>query len=142
MLRSQRALVFFGLLVAAFMLHVLLCDWRWKRVFTGSPDYSPPVVTCVQTERPGGPGQAWRTSRTGIFAARWISGGDAIVFGIVLPFVLLGLDGYLLLGWRHAARLERGACPVCGYDLRGAPPEVGPAPGKGCPECGWGRSTT
>jgi hypothetical protein len=38
---------------------------------------------------------------------------------------------------RRVIRVKRGRCPKCGYDLRGAPPEVGP--GGGCPECGWNR---
>jgi hypothetical protein len=37
---------------------------------------------------------------------------------------------------RRAIRIKRGRCPKCGYDLRGQ------LPGAGCPECGWGRSTT
>jgi hypothetical protein len=38
---------------------------------------------------------------------------------------------------RRVIRIKRGRCPKCGYDLRGAPPEVGA--GGGCPECGWKR---
>jgi hypothetical protein len=33
--------------------------------------------------------------------------------------------------WRHARRRPPGACPACGYDLRGVPATV-------CPECGTG----
>jgi hypothetical protein len=42
-------------------------------------------------------------------------------------------------GMRRHIRRKRGRCPKCGYDLRGQPPETGPAAGAGCPECGWNR---
>jgi hypothetical protein len=56
----------------------------------------------------------------------------AIILWLLIPgpFVL-----------RRLIRVRRGRCPKCGYDLRGQPPEVGAASGKGCPECGWRRET-
>jgi hypothetical protein len=59
---------------------------------------------------------------------------DTLFYAVILwllipgPFVL-----------RRVIRIKRGRCPKCGYDLRGQPPEVGAAPGRGCPECGWKR---
>ena len=54
----------------------------------------------------------------------------AIILWLLIPgpFVL-----------RRVIRIKRGRCPKCGYDLRGAPPEVGA--GAGCPECGWKRGS-
>jgi hypothetical protein len=50
---------------------------------------------------------------------------DTIVFAV--PWALLLLAPALV---RRRRRARRGACPKCGYDLRG---NVGPR----CPECGW-----
>ena len=35
--------------------------------------------------------------------------------------------------FRREIRRWRGCCLMCGYDLRGLPPD------RKCPECGWGR---
>jgi hypothetical protein len=35
---------------------------------------------------------------------------------------------------KRAIRRRRGRCPMCGYDLRGAPGLA-----AGCSECGWNR---
>ena len=58
---------------------------------------------------------------------------DAV--GMILS--LLGMLGYLVwLDWAHIMSrrlLKRGACPTCGYDLKGL------ATDTPCPECGKQR---
>ena len=51
---------------------------------------------------------------------------------------IVGLDVWLVLGWRHAARTARGLCPGCGYNLKGDSDQ----PADKCPECGWRRNET
>lgn len=72
-------------------------------------------------------------------AAMWLL-RDAV--GGILA--LLGVFGYLAwLDWpniKSRRRLKRGACPTCGYDMRGLTPTPdGPAP---CPECGHAPART
>ena len=127
MLKSQRRLVFISLLAAAWMLNVLLCDWHYKYIIPRSGQYR--IVTYAHRED-----QSRRAvPSTGLFTQPGVAGGTATVLGVVLPLGLLAADAYLLLGWRHAARLRKGCCPQCGYDLRGLPPD------RKCPECGWNR---
>jgi hypothetical protein len=127
--KSQRILVFAGLLVLAWILHVLLCDWVIKEPCKAESR----IIAYNHGRVPILGGMANPYHYTGLFAFSDDGRGFAVVFGIVLPLALIGTDVYLLLGWRHDARIERGLCPQCGYDLRGA------APGSGCPECGWNR---
>jgi hypothetical protein len=135
MLKSQRILVFTGLLVLAWLLHVLLCDWVIREPYKAESR----IITWNHGPILVGGGVANPEHFTGLCAFNKEGRGVAVVFGIVLPLALIGTDIYLLLGWRHQARLDGGLCPQCGYDLRGAPPEAGAAPGRGCPECGWNR---
>jgi hypothetical protein len=56
---------------------------------------------------------------------------------VVDTVVYAGLWGLLVVGGRgllRRARIGRGRCPLCAYEL-------GPSggTGAGCPECGWGR---
>jgi hypothetical protein len=57
---------------------------------------------------------------------------NTVVYGILIWILIRGS-----FALRSFIRRRRGRCPMCGYDLRGAPPEVGA--GDGCPECGWKR---
>jgi hypothetical protein len=66
---------------------------------------------------------------------RPLPSGFAINTAFYAIILWLLIPGPFLL--RRHIRIKRGRCPKCGYDLRGAPPEVGP--GGGCPECGWNR---
>ena len=126
MLKSQRRLVFISLLVAAWMLNVLLCDWHYRYWPTRSGFHR---IACYRHKEDA----SGRRTNTGLAARYGIDGGIAAVLGVVLPLGLLAADAYLLLGWRHAARLRKGCCPQCGYDLQGLPPD------RKCPECGWNR---
>ena len=129
MSRSQRILVFVSALVLAWMLHVLLCNWVVR-----APARSASRIVAYDHGQFPIPGIVNPLSHyTGLFASDRDGRNFAIVFGVVVPLALLCVDGYLLLGWRRAARLERGRCPKCGYDLRGKHD-------AGCPECGWNRA--
>lgn len=52
-----------------------------------------------------------------------------ILLPVLASGAILALAAWL--SWRHERQNEGGACPSCGYDLRG---DVA----SGCPECGWG----
>ena len=127
--KAQRTLVFVSLLLLAWLLHVLLCDWGY-RVHKPSQDYARIVAYQhgTTTDTYG------RTQYicTGLFTGAKVEPGTAIIWGVVIPLGLLCADAYLLLGWRQQSRLARGRCPNCGYNLRGKLD-------AGCPECGWGR---
>lgn len=59
---------------------------------------------------------------------------NTILYAAILwvPFALFALRR----GLRRVLRRRRGACLICGYDLRGT---SGGGGGGGCPECGWRR---
>ena len=140
MIRAQRILAFTGLLVVAWLLHTLLCEWRYK-VHKSSVRGSEILVVnagtlAVPARTPPGTPTKTRTEQavTGLFAQREPT-SFAIVFGVITPLVLLAVDVYLVLGWRYQSRLQSGRCPKCGYDLKG---NLADAAGK-CPECGWRR---
>ena len=73
-------------------------------------------------------------------------GYRGVPLGPLWPGFAVNTASYAIILWllipgpfvlRRVIRIRRGRCPKCGYDLRGAPPEVGT--GGGCPECGWKR---
>ncbi len=134
MIRSQRVLMAVGLLVVAGTLHAMLCEWDYHHTSTTR---MPCIVgykhePAVAQSR----GRSRHNWYTGLFAEPDVGKGIAVVFGVITPLVLVALDAYLLLGWRHAARMARGLCPRCGYDLRG----TGHRNAGRCPECGWRRA--
>ncbi len=134
MIRSQRVLVVVGLLTVAWLLHVMLCEWEYRRQATSTM----PRIVAYQHERT--PTQVRRGGRrteryTGLFVQRGVSHGIAAVFGVITPLVLVGVNACLLLGWRHAACVAQELCPQCGYSLVGLT-------GDKCPECGHTFSAT
>ncbi|MDY7107705.1 MAG: hypothetical protein SYC29_03620 [Planctomycetota bacterium] len=74
--------------------------------------------------------------------------GRVVPLAVIWPGFVVNTLFYAAVLWllipgpfvlRRMIRRKHGRCPKCGYDLRGQPPEVGAAPGKACPECGWNR---
>jgi hypothetical protein len=126
MLRSQRRLVACGLVLAAVLLHVNLCEWKFRSV-------ARPYDGTARRYRQQ-PIGGWSNESTlyrGLVSDTDVDLADAVVFGIVAPMGLMMTLAYLWMGWRREARVRRGLCAACGYDLRGR--EAGP-----CPECGAG----
>jgi len=124
--RAQRALAVLTLLLVAFTLHALICDWRIKAQVTRTSGIRPLMTWSHE--------QPW--VQTGLFSRRDgtpavipTSRVGAVVSGVACPLFLVGLSGYLVLGWMHEARTRRGFCGKCGYDLRSHS-------GGRCPECG------
>jgi hypothetical protein len=71
---------------------------------------------------------------------------DEVLFYPLVGVVLIG--SLFLIARRSSVisyfRRRRGACPQCGYELRGAL-DVSDLRGdlsRGCPECGWRRQAT
>src|SRR5262245_32202201 len=56
---------------------------------------------------------------------------NTVFYGLVW-WAIISAGVWLVGGGRAQARLRRGHCPACGYDLLGNVAE-------GCPECGWNR---
>ena len=89
----QRYFLFFGLLFMALLMHVMLCEWG-----SGSRYHLNSLITPILVHEgrggliPGG---------TGLYTGEQINKANAIVYGIVAPLMLLGIDFYLLLGWRQ-----------------------------------------
>lgn len=147
MTRSQRRLIAFGLPVIAVILHTTHCEWLIDRPYRASTivayDHSGVSAAGSRVRRP------IPDPRTGLVAQSGVHLEAAVFLGVVTPLLLLGLDAYLILGWRHAARRAAGLCAECGYDLRRTQadattnrdataarsrPDVMAAPR--CPECG------
>jgi hypothetical protein len=153
MLRSQRILVTLGLLLLAWLLHVNLCDWAFKKRLPwinegGASRYLHTIIWTWTHEQPTGPApvqprfapvqpQLSPNAYTGLLTQARVDRADAVVFGMALPLALVMLVMYLRLGWRRDARRRRGLCEACGYDLRGAAQADAP-----CPECGAVRART
>ncbi|MHC4992189.1 MAG: hypothetical protein ACYTGC_14550 [Planctomycetota bacterium] len=124
---AQRLLLIGSCLLAAALLHTVLCEWTLSGP-PGAANHIVVVLKQVPTSR-GGTAHVPR----GLVTATGVSKAEALTFGVVLPLLLLTYCIYLGLGWSRAARWERGECPGCGYDLRGH--DV-----KTCPECGCTRT--
>ena len=143
MTRGQRVLAFGGILALAFFLHTAHCEWHFKtnvgqvgRInYVRRPilTYEHGVIATRPTRSGGTRPSAW--VKTGLFAQS--STETAMTWGVAIPLFLLGLNAFLVMGWRHQSRVARGLCPQCSYDLRGDRKE----PADICPECGWQRSS-
>jgi hypothetical protein len=131
MVKSQRILVGVSLPLVAALMHLTLCDWKWR----GRADPGEPIL--VYHHRDGsGLGALGISVESGLFA-RTGSAQIALLFGVIAPVVLVLADTYLILGWRYQAALRRGRCPNCGYDRKGGNADPSPR----CPECGWSSSS-
>jgi hypothetical protein len=132
----------------AFPPHAGLRDppQRWRRCYGG------PVVAVwyglqwVDIVRTPGEYEVWGALDLGVTDAKGGRFPRVLPYRLIWRGMLINTVFYALILWllipgpfvlRRLIRLKRGRCPKCGYDLRGAPPEVGA--GGGCPECGWGR---
>ncbi len=127
MLKSQRILLIGGLILIACSLHMTLCEWIFR--VRGVP-WEPVEIIEYRHRIPDGPDLF-----TGLLAAPNVSHPVAVLVGVIVPLTLLGLVLFLVLGWRHGERLNRGLCPSCAYNLRGNSDK----PADVCPECGWQR---
>ncbi|MBL9148530.1 MAG: hypothetical protein JNM94_07530 [Phycisphaerae bacterium] len=127
MTNGQRAYWTIVLAAAATMLHLLLCRWGPASVQLGDVPPSAPLIT-FWTTHDRSTGRNWTCH--GLQAQYWVSRGDAAVFGVAIPFLLVATDVYLLAGWRARARRASGRCARCGYDMTSL------LAGSPCPECG------
>ena len=147
MLRSQRIIIIIGLALIAWLLHVNMCDWAFRRLVTtystgGGGRYTlicgwatEPVASTRTPAAPMPPNISMVDVHvTGLLAQQGISRREAMLVGIVLPVAMLTAALCLWLGVRHAGRIARGLCANCGYDLKGSPDAAK------CPECGAGTS--
>jgi hypothetical protein len=132
MLLSQRIVLIVGLLVVAWLLHVNLCDWKINEGVLAGDDHHREICAWVTTEDAATPGSAIpKDAYTGLFTERDVGFAESFTLGVVGPLLLLLLVTCLLLGARHASRVQHGLCIKCGYDLRG----LNGASAR-CPECG------
>ena len=99
----QRYFLFLALLAIGLLLHVLLCEWG-----SGSSYWRNSLLTpiVVHTGRGG-----LIPAGTGLYAGEGIDKADGIVFGLATPLLLLGIDFYLLLGWRQQRRAYLATAP-------------------------------
>ena len=156
MLRSQRILIVVSLVFIAWLLHVNMCDWAINRRATyyssgnrphtiicgweSSPLPSAATAPIMQpSPSPFNPQSVQTLPRgitmfdvkvTGLLTQRSTSRKEGLYVGVLLPLAMLIAAIYLWLGGRHAARIARGLCANCGYDLKGSPESAH------CPECG------
>ena len=137
--RPQAILLFGGLCLLAFVMHVTFCRWAWQETvgIVGAANHvRMPLLTYthqVLSVRPvvsGGTAVNTPTgwSMSGLFARH--SPESAKGLGIAMPIGLLGAALYLFLVWRHEDRHRKGQCSACGHQLKRDVDR------KRCPECG------
>ncbi len=147
MLPRQRQLIAISLVLLALILHLTLCAWKFGGMVWASPNGQATQMGIVGWTTTYTPSAAVRNASippapaTTRYAAYWgmysrvgVDLPTAATLGVALPLALLMLDAYLIIGWRHSAKVRRRICTNCGYDLRAAP--ASPTPGAKCPECG------
>jgi small-conductance mechanosensitive channel len=87
---SQKILILIGLLALAIFLHVLFCDWNgdsWYEYFKLTNDlYLGPDREFLGKNKVA-----------------------SVFLGVLLPVLLIGLSGFLLLGWWNGFRRNDGA---------------------------------
>lgn len=112
----------------------LRCMWRWRvesshlDMREGEPTGGAVLVARSRAGRwPSADRRAW-TYAIPYSLRGWGMAGDMALWGVAWWVAMYG-SGVM----RRAIRKRRGACAVCGYDLRGS------AAGSVCPECGNGR---
>jgi hypothetical protein len=129
MMVSSRIILAAGLLIAAWLLHVMLCDWSL------TPRDRPPFERLLWTihESPPDPTTGRTTGR--YFAApEAVTYSEAWTWGVAMPVIMMSVAGSLLPPIRRQRRIDAGRCPRCGYDLRFDF-------ARGCTECGWRMAT-
>ena len=133
-LRSQRILVLVSLLLISTLLHTLFCEWQYKvpvgvGLFRNTDTTDARILVYNHLDAPVDPGRGVVFYTVSGLLIQQKPPYVSILCGLIVPLFLLGLDLYLILGWRYQGRIERGLCPKCKYDLRGTDHES-------CPECG------
>ncbi len=139
MTRSQRVVLIVFTLLIAWILHITTCEWGFRQphraydevfvyIHKPEPGERDPTATGLMVD----PQSSGRQSQADRRVYRLL----VLIFGVAVPIAIVGLDVWLFLSWRQAARAARGLCPGCGYDLKGDRDQ----PADLCPECGWRRS--
>ena len=136
MVRSQLILLNVSLLVIACMLHFSLCDWLFNDTLLVNDRQQVPIwlwkaTSGTQVVTGGRLSGSTAPTYTGVFTHAYAGRTESLLFGIVAPLLLVTVVVYLNLSWRRDARVARGLCAVCAYDLRGTPQTA-----TKCPECG------
>lgn len=147
MLPRQRQLIAISLVGLALILHLTLCAWKFGGMVWASANgqatqmriagwmttYTPSAAV-RNASVPPAPSTTRYAGYWGLYSRVGVELPTAATLGVALPLALLMLDAYLIIGWRHGARVRRRICTNCGYDLRAA--AASPTPGVKCPECG------
>lgn len=128
MIRAQRLLLIIVLPIIALFLYFSYSDWTWNQSFTWQ-QAAPRVLIGWVNQTPQGRTISGMTT-SGITTRDFDNG---VWFAVVVPLCLVTAAVYLLLGGLHRARIERGLCANCGYDLHGNKTTT-----TRCPECGAG----
>ena len=127
MTQAQRLIAILTCLTMAFVMHTLTCEWHIRAV-------EPPLTFIVilhtqdSTQISGYDGRPL-PEITGLAIQHRTADNDksvAVVVGITLPLMLVGVAAILAAGWRRGSRKARGLCVRCGY----------PVTGETCSECG------
>src|SRR5687768_11205503 len=127
MTRLQRIFLAICLPLFAWLLHISHCDWHYNDQVLLSPPADSGRSTPIWIRQRFDLGSRV-TLTTGIVAQPQVERQTALLWGILLPLILLAGDVFFMLGFRTRHRRERGLCTVCGFDLRGTSDR--------CPECG------